>query len=466
MDIKRNATIRSWDGTWTYHPGVFVTPTSVEDLVTILTDKERFPAPVRPAGSLHSTARMNGDDGGTMVDMRSMKRIIEITDEYARVEAGASNIEVTNALKARDLQFYITTEIGNSTLAALTSAATKDSSFPGEYGQIGSYATAFKLVTPQGQIVEINEKDNPQEMHMMRSSYGLAGIIFEVTIRVRPAEALWVRHYEMDLDTFRRRFEEWKRQDYAIMYYLFPYARKVVVELRRRNPGVKATARRIWQYRNRFWRKYGPAIALWIKRNIKGREAQARAFDLHFAILRKALVNIVRSDRALAWAQTINYPREPGPKKYLFSMWAFYEPGFFDTLAAYFDFCNAYYDKTGYRCDMPNVGYWIAQDRESLFSYCWDGPTLSIDPSGTGGEDWNTFLHAYNDFCSTHGGLPLFNQTPFLTPEMVRKVFGDRVDQFEAWRQAHDPEDRMLDSYFRELLAPAEMVSPARRTSG
>ena len=65
MEIKTDVTIKTWDGTWTYHPKVLVTPKSVEDLVEILTDEVRFPSPVRPAGSMHSTARMNGDDGGT-----------------------------------------------------------------------------------------------------------------------------------------------------------------------------------------------------------------------------------------------------------------------------------------------------------------------------------------------------------------------------------------------------------------
>lgn len=453
MDIRRDVTIPSWDGTWTYRPAVLVTPHSVDDLVAILTDRDRFPSPVRPAGAMHSTARMNGDDGGTMVDMRAMRRIIEITPDHVRVEAGASYLEVTNALKERGLQFHITTEIGNSTMAAMTSAATKDSSFPGEYGQVSSYATAFKLVTPQGEVREVCEADDPEEMRMLRSSYGLAGIIFEVTIRVRPAAALWVRHYEMDLATFRDRFTQWKDAGYAIMFYLFPYAGRVVVELRRENPGVTPTARRIWQYRNRFWRKYGPAMALWIKRNMRHPRAQRAAFDLHFFLLRRALAWIVRSDRAHAWAQTINYPRQPGPTKYLFSMWAFYEPGFFDTLEAYCAFCRDYYARTGYRCDMPNVGYWIAHDRNAQFSYCWDGPTLSIDPCGTGGEDWNAFLRAYNAFCSERGGLPLFNQTAFLTRAQARKAFGERIDRFEDWRRRCDPEDRMLDSLFRDLLS-------------
>ena len=58
MQVKQDVAIKTWDCTWTYHPKVVVTPESVEDLVEILVDEVRFPAPVRPAGSMHSTARM------------------------------------------------------------------------------------------------------------------------------------------------------------------------------------------------------------------------------------------------------------------------------------------------------------------------------------------------------------------------------------------------------------------------
>ncbi|MGA7544333.1 MAG: FAD-binding protein, partial [Methyloceanibacter sp.] len=138
MDIKQDVTIRSWDGTWTYRPKVLVTPQSAEDLVEIMTSDVRFPAPVRPAGSMHSTARVNGDDGGTMVDMKAMNRILRFGEDTVTVEAGATYIVVSNALKERGLQFHVTTEIGNVTLAAMACAATKDSSFPGGYGQISS----------------------------------------------------------------------------------------------------------------------------------------------------------------------------------------------------------------------------------------------------------------------------------------------------------------------------------------
>src|SRR6476469_9655069 len=125
MDIKDDVTIRSWDGTWAYRPKVLVTPETPEDIVEIVKSVVRFPSPVRPAGSMHSTARMNGDDGGTMVDMKGMNRILHFTDDTVTVEAGVTHIVLANALKDRGLQPSVTTEIGNVTLGAMATAATK-----------------------------------------------------------------------------------------------------------------------------------------------------------------------------------------------------------------------------------------------------------------------------------------------------------------------------------------------------
>jgi FAD/FMN-containing dehydrogenase len=134
-------------------------------------------------------------------------------------------------------------------------------------------------------------------------------------------------------------------------------------------------------------------------------------------------------------------------------MWAFREGGFFKILEDYCDFCAAYALRTGYRCDLPSVGYSIAADRNALLSYCWDGATLSIDPASTGGKEWEDFLRAYNDFCSARGGEPLFNQTPFLTKEQAQKAFGGRLKLFADYRRQADPDNRLLDSYFRDFLS-------------
>lgn len=466
MDIGQDVTVHNWDGTWTYRPRVLVKPRNPQDLVTIMRDKTRFPSPVRPAGSMHSTARMNGDDsGGTMVDMKAMNRIIGFGADTVTVEAGATHLSVAEALKERGLQFYVMTEIGDVTLGAFATAATKDSSFPGEYGQVSSYVTELRLVTPKGEIKTYSERDNPEEMRLLRSSYGLLGIVFEVTIKVRPTTALSVRHVSLSLPEFRKRFPGFKAQGFAVMYYLFPLARRVVVELRKDNPLVPPTSYRRWKYRNRFWRKYGPAVTQWITAHAPGPALRNFADRLHFLLLRQALVHVLRSDRTWPHAQIITYPREPGRNKYIFSMWAFDERGFFDILEAYCDFCAEHEAKTGYRCDLPVVGYAIARDQGALLSYSWDFPTLCIDPTSTGGEAWEAFLHAYNAFCSARGGLPLFNQTPFLTRAEVKKSFGPRITEFARARQEADPEDRLLDSYFRELLPELTPATTARGIS-
>ena len=66
---------------------------------------------------------------------------------------------------------------------------------------------------------------------------------------------------------------------------------------------------------------------------------------------------------------------------------------------------------------------------------------------------WEEFLLSYNAFCSERGGTPLFNQTPFLNREMARRAFGPRLQQFAARRQELDPDGRLLDQHFRELLS-------------
>ena len=79
---------------------------------------------------------------------------------------------------------------------------------------------------------------------------------------------------------------------------------------------------------------------------------------------------------------------------------------------------------------------------------------MTLDPVATAREPgWDEFLRAYHQFCSQHGGVPLFNQSKWLTREQVHKAFGKRIAVFEAQRAALDPGQRLLNSYFRELFA-------------
>ena len=77
---------------------------------------------------------------------------------------------------------------------------------------------------------------------------------------------------------------------------------------------------------------------------------------------------------------------------------------------------------------------------------------LTIDPVSTANPGWTTFLPAYNQWCSDHGGIPLPNRTPMATRAQIEKSLGERWKQFAEARRTFDPNNRLLNDFFRDLL--------------
>ncbi|HUJ36101.1 MAG TPA: FAD-binding protein [Hyphomicrobium sp.] len=446
--------ITNWEGGVTYHPVAVVKPQTIDDVVRVVTDTVRYPSPVRAVGKLHSPAPCSADDGGTMLDMTGMTRILEIGDDFVTAEAGALYIDIAEELARRGKQLHINTEIGNVTLGAVACAATKDSSLIGtsHWGQVSSFVSGVKLVRTDGTIVTYTETENPAEMRLIRSSYGLLGVIVEVTLKTKPMTAVSCVHRVYTLAGFRAAVPELVAQNYALMMYFYPFIDRVMVELRRELPGVAPTSSGGWWLRNAFWRTLGPMCTIFITRVSPNARAATALRGLFDRFITRATCITVRGKRTRPHRQIIRHRDKPGRIKFVFSMWSFEEARFFDVLEAYFRFCCEYADKTGFRCDLPAVGYRLVKDQNSLLSYAHDADAMSIDPACTGGPGWDDFLKAFNVFSSEYGGHPLFNQTKHLTPAQADKAYGARWEEFARARRAWDPHNRLLSHYFATLL--------------
>ena len=331
--------IANWEGGLSYRPEMIVRPKTIDDIVRIVKDTSQYPTPVRAVGALHSPARCSADGKGTMVDMTGMTRIVEIGEENVTAEAGATYINVALELARQGLQFHINTEIGNVTLGAVATAATKDSSLieSSRYGQISSFVTGMKVVRPDGSVHSYTEENDPEEMRLLRSSYGMLGIVAEVTLRVKPVTAVFVEHRIYSLTQFREAVPDLVAQNFALMMYYYPFANRVVVELRREVPDMEPRGGEFgWALRNAFWRKWSPFLALTIKRlspTSSVEFALTRAIDRG---MRRGMTWFIRGAHTRPDAQIIRYPDNPGRIKYVFSMWSFDEKKFFDILEAYF----------------------------------------------------------------------------------------------------------------------------------
>jgi FAD/FMN-containing dehydrogenase len=445
--------VKNWFGNITSSPHVVVEPQSVQDLIAIMKDPERYPNPVRAVGSNHSTTACGVADQGTLVVMRKMNRILHIGTETVTAEAGAVYIDVARALRQHQLQFHVNTEIGTLSMGSAASCGTKDASMPGEFGQVNSYACAMKMVTPAGEIIEVTEAQ-PDLLQAARSSYGLFGIVYEVTFKVRPLQSMAVRHRTYTLDAFERALPALKAGGESIMMYINPFIDKITVELRRYRDDQDPRRASSWQwrFRNYGWSELGPYVSYLATQYISLKSLRYLLIDRFHQQINFLLAVVMRGINTLAPDQMIRYPEQSTNSRYIFSIWAFPEESYLSSLRDYFRFCREYYQATGYRWNLPNVGYRIAADTSSLFSYAFDGPVMTFDPVSTGNPGWEEFLDAYNEFCSQHHGKPLFNQSGRLTRAQVETAFGDRLKTFETYRQQFDPTDRLLNQYFRNLL--------------
>ncbi len=448
-----NLAVTNWFGDLVWNPSVLVEPNSIEDVVSVVNNPDRYPSPVRAVGSLHSTARCNVADGGTVLKMTRMNRILNITSDTVTAEAGALYIDIAQELEKHQLQFYVNTEIGSLSVGSAACAGTKDASMPGEYGQVNSYVIGVKMVLPSGEILEVKE-DQPELLAQVRSSYGTFGIVTEATFRIRPIQPMAVYHETYALEDFVQKLPELQARHESMMFYIFPFDNLITIEFRRYNPGATGSPNRhVWPLRNYLWAKAGPRFCADIEKDIPVPAIRYKIIDDFCAMWRFKLDHLIRSDYTIATDQIIRYPAVSDDSRYTFSLWAFPEEAYPTVLPAFFQFCRDYYSRKGYRTNVLNVGYRIAKDTSSLLSYSYDGTVMTVDPVSTANPGWKPFLEAYNEFCSARGGVPLFNQTYGVTRPQAQKAFADRLKIMARTRKAYDPGDRLLNDYFRELLA-------------
>jgi len=299
--------VSNWFGDLISHPKMIVDANSVADIIAVLKDPQKYPGPVRAVGSNHSTAPCGVADGGTLIRMK-MNRILNIGADTMTVEAGARHIDMARELEKRNLQFYVNTEIGNLTAGSAACAGTKDASFDGEYGQVGSYVIGARMVLPNGELLEVTEAQ-PELMQKLRSSYGTFGIVYEVTYRIRPLLPMAVYHETFTLDEFVAKLDQLKARGESMMYYCFPFADRITVEFRRYNPGASGSPNRsAWALRNYLWGTAGPRFGHDIEASIPDPKIRYEVIDGFGAMLRFKLEHLVSPTTLFSPTRSSNTP--------------------------------------------------------------------------------------------------------------------------------------------------------------
>ena len=151
-------------------------------------------------------------------------------------------------------------------------------------------------------------------------------------------------------------------------------------------------------------------------------------------------------------AASQSYQRAKRPKRgRYYSTWCFPAANFSVIVKAYQEFCEKILAESGYRCDMPAVGYLLARDTTSLLSPSFDESMIALTTASTQSRGWEDFVIDLAEFTERWGGTPLLSQSRALRAEHAIQTYSKRLDFFRRTRRQLDPQNRLLSPFLAQF---------------
>jgi len=428
-----------------------VRPRGVEEIVAVLTNPRRFPSPVRPVGARSGNTRCIGVQEGTICDMTAMNRVLQIRSRTVKVQAGMRLRDLARKLAAHDLELVGSYEQLDRTVGGLISSGSLSAGMPDDGAHLASTVTGVVIVTAQGQVVEYGES-LPEMLDLVRQGYGLIGIVYSVTLKIRKTRSYSIRNRKVGFAELATIAPSLARTTSGVKLFLLPFRNRVYIELRESSNKDQKPGSFAWKVRDWIINKVLPDVVHSVGKFVPVGRIRDPLID-GFSAATQMLVNTRFVDVGSNAMEQTGQFRKIGPSSRIRQCtWLYPADKFGAALYSYREFCRRHYKTTGFRCDLPSVGYRISQDRSALLSPSFDGPVFALNLRTTNSDGWDDFLFDFAKISAHFGGIPSLNQTRSFTPDQVAGAYGKRLDRFRALRRRFDPEDRLLNQFFAEFV--------------
>lgn len=440
---------RNWNNSALSTPRVVAVPKNLQELIIIVKDAN-YPSPLRVGGSFHSLNSCFATDG-TQILMCHFNQInVDVAALTVTVGAAVKMIDIRDALRPHGMQIEVTPEIGNATAGSVSCCGTKDASLGRcGLGQVSSTVIGVKLVNADGDVETITEADDPEKMRIVRSSYGLVGIIFEVTFRIQKQSVISYRHKIFHLASPPSRDKLFGGAD-GVLAFCLPYSNCIIAEQRRvLNTDVRISwfSRFKRSIRDKIWAEDASLFVTLVP------------YNWFFSFFDRVLV---AAFKVLALLGGFTGRRADSNIDYKFdridyfdfTFWAIPVSRWEEFIPRYVRFCQDYFHETGFRASLVSSVYFISKDRNALLSFSSSGDIFTMDLADSRANDplWIEFNRRYADFVSEFQARPLLNQTKQLSRDIVYKTLGGDWIQFLSLRKENDPNGRFLNKYFADLM--------------
>jgi len=425
-------------------------PANLKQLRMIVDPVSGLPQPLRVRGAGSAATDCNNTSSGTVLKMTGLDRIIRIDAENQTVtaQAGVHLGSLVAALAEDGLELVGGYDLEGRTVGGAIASPCFGPSIGNNGSYFSSHVVAMKVLRPNGEPLQV-DTGQKNLLAAMRMSFGVLGIIYEATMRVRPIRTFTATHRRVDIDKFASLVDALANGDVGFKFYLMPYRDRVYIDLRRyeSNPGNSYGAP--WKLKDWGESTVLPNIFKSLNRVMPIPSVKYHLID-SISEATQGLVNSrLVNTGTFATAQS---SQRRSPRRCYYSTWCFPAANFSMVARAYRDFCIETYARTGYRCDMPAVGYRLCKDPRAVLSPSYDEAMIALSTASTQIRGWDDFVIDLAEFAEKWSGLPLVSQSRALRAEHVIQTYNQRLDFFRRLRRQLDPDNRLLSPFLAQFF--------------
>lgn len=407
--------------------------------------------PIRVQGAGSASTDCNQSPNGTVIQMTQLNKLIRI-DNYnhtVTAEAGIRLGTLVDALAEQGLELIGNHDQMERTLGGALASPCMGPGIGDQASYLSSQLISLKIITAGGKVMTITE----QKRHLLaafRISYGMLGVIYEATLRVRPISTFSASHRSLSVDRFADVADRLSGANVGLKFYLLPHRNRVYVDLRRYDVDCGSAYGAPWKFKDWGESTVLPHVFRSLNRVMPIPSVRYRLIDSISAathgIVNSKLVN--NGNNVAATGRR----RRNVQSKLLYSTWCFPATDFSVVIKAYVEFCQRTLQENGYRCDMPAVGFRVSKDPSALLSPSFDEPMFALQTVSTQQSGWDDFVIDLALFAERWGGTPLFSQSRAFRAEHALQTYTSRVDFFKKIRQQLDPEKRLLNPFLAQCF--------------
>jgi len=432
---------------------MIVRPTRVVEIKNALGLNTHYAMPFRPMGANSSATACTSLSSGTIIDLTALNQIrsIDADSHTVTVQPGVRIGELVRELADYNLELAGGHDLMSRTVGGAVAGGCIGPAFGDDGAFFASQVVSIRLITPIGKAIEIRS-DQKNLLHAFRMSFGMLGVIHEITLRVRPIRTFAVTHRRCTFDQFGAVAEKLATVDVGLKFFLMPFRDHVYLDIRRVSTGTTGTHRIPWRVKDWGESTVLPQVLKSISRVVPASGIRYRMIDEISKLTQGIVNNRLVSSGSNSTALSCSSKTDDATRKLHYSTWFFPAADFAIVVQAYRDFCLRVKRNSGFRCDMPTVGFRLGRDNSALLSPSFDEPMIALRAISTQEKGWEDFAIDFGDFARHWGGAPLFNQTREIPADYPAQVFGSRFDFFRKIRRQFDPDNRMMNPFLSQYF--------------